>query len=144
VTSPSAKERKRRKPLTPPAASMADHPWRRSYREMKPRPALRRARRATRFAWPHPPLRPKRSPSRLARLRSSRDDGKRNWITRGSRDTSNATANGDIFNLMALGTMTPAKLTPVTRVLYSFAFPSKMNVPVHSPGGTTPVPTGGG
>jgi hypothetical protein len=33
---PAVVASKRRKPFTPPAARMADHPWRRSYQDMKP------------------------------------------------------------------------------------------------------------
>src|SRR5579872_1020434 len=36
---PEAKEVKQRKHPTPPAAKMPDHPWRKRYQDMKPRPA---------------------------------------------------------------------------------------------------------
>lgn len=36
---PEGTASKRRKPLTPPAAHMPNHPWRRSYQDMHPRPA---------------------------------------------------------------------------------------------------------
>jgi transposase len=59
---PEAVAAKRRRPFTPAAAHMPNHPWRRSYQDMKVvRPRRAAAREARGFPWPRPPLRPKRS-----------------------------------------------------------------------------------